>query len=190
MKNTEILKAMNDIDDKYIEEAMPSQFQQKKKFSLKWLAPLLAACALLVCFMAYKNMNKKDDDVAIANPWQDVSTIKEAESITKFAFNLPETINDTSMSDIAVMNDTLISVNYGDNMTVRKSSLPEDISGDYNEYEYSEIKTIDNVDVTIKANETTCSVTWFTNDYSYSFYSENVDKEAVIEIVTEIIQMN
>lgn len=189
MKNTEILKAMNDIDDKYIEEAMPSQFQEKKKFSFKWLAPLLATCALLVCFMVYKN-NKQNDDVAIANPWQEVSTIKEAESITNFEFNLPETINDSSMSDISVMNDTLISVNYGDDITVRKSSLPEDISGDYNEYEYSEIKTIEDVDVTIKTNETTCSVTWFTNDYSYSFYSENVDKESAIEIVTEIIQMN
>lgn len=190
MKNTDILKAMNDIDDKYIEEATPSQFQNKKRWSLKWATPLLAACAIIICFMVYKNMNQNKSNVTIPNPWSEVNTIEEAEKITGFKFSIPETINNETISNISVMDDTLISVDYGENITIRKSSVLEDISGDYNQYDSSETQTIQDVDVTIQSNTTTYSITWNKDNYSYSLYSDNVDKEIVIQAVNEIIESN
>lgn len=145
---------------------------------------------LVLSMLMLSGCSKGIESVSIPNPIKEVSSIQEANQITGFGFNIPDTINNNGVTSISVIDDNLTDVRYGDTITIRKSSLPEDISGDYNEYDSYEIKTIENVDVTIKSTNSTYEVTWYEDDYSYSFYAENMDREILIEEVTNIITLN
>lgn len=146
-------------------------------------------CLVLLILML-GGCSKEVESVSIPNPMKEISSIQQANQITGFDFDIPDTINNNEISSIYVIDDNLTEVDYGETITIRKSSLPEDISGDYNEYDSSEIKTIENVDVTIKSTNSTYEVTWYEDDYSYSFYAENMDREILIEEVTNIITLN
>ena len=78
--------------------------------------------------------------VAIANPWSDWKSMKDAETAVGYAFGLPENIADSYTADVfRTLNNELLEVIYRHEdfeICVRKQKGEgEDISGDYNKYD-------------------------------------------------------
>lgn len=128
------------------------------------------------------------EDVQIANPWSDVSSLSEATSLAGFDMTVPETINNASVSVYRVIENEMLEVNYGDNITVRKSIGSEDNSGVYNEYETGGQLEVDDLIVNFKGiDENTANVVYWNNgNYTYSIYfSEGIS----IDIATETVSL-
>ena len=78
--------------------------------------------------------------VAIGNPWQEWTSIAEAEDAVGFPFGLPHVIADSyKAAEFRTMNKELIEIVYrSDELEVcvrKRADEGEDISGDYNQYE-------------------------------------------------------
>ena len=113
--------------------------------------------------------------VGMANPWTEYDNLADAEKAAGFAFPQPEWDVSYDTVTYRVM-DGIIEIIYeqddGQRMTLRKGADETDISGDYNEYNY----TVTNGDFLIKgeANEqgdVLCrAVTWVADGHFYSIY--------------------
>ncbi len=122
--------------------------------------------------------------VSIADPFTEVSSMKEAAAMTGFDLTLPEAPKDYPDQIIRVMNTSMIEVIFANNANetedkidegfrVRKEKTDEDISGDYNKYANVNTVHIGDVDVTEKGNGNTISVaTWNADGYSYAVDAE------------------
>ncbi len=101
---------------------------------------LVSLIILAICAGCGTQNAGQPQTVAIANPWSDWESIKDAESAVGFSFGLPEVIADryTAVS-IRTLNNALIQVVYRDEdfeVCVRKQEGEgQDISGDYTQYE-------------------------------------------------------
>ena len=128
--------------------------------------------------------NVSTSSAAIADPFTEVSGMKEAAAMTGFNLTLPEAPEDYPDQIIRVMNTSMIEVIFANNANetedkidegfrVRKEKTDEDISGDYNEYETVTAVHIGDYDVTEKGNGDTISVaTWKSDGYSYAIDAE------------------
>ena len=92
------------------------------------------------CGSQNANQAKAAQTTAIANPWSDWDSMKEAEDAVGFSFGLPETIADQyTATAFRTLNNELIEVIYRDGdleVRVRKQQGEGlDISGDYNQYD-------------------------------------------------------
>lgn len=122
--------------------------------------------------------------VSIADPFTEVSSMKEAAAMTGFDLTLPEAPKDYPDQIIRVMNTSMIEVIFANNANetadkidegfrVRKEKTDEEISGDYNEYENVNTVRIGDLDVTEKGNGDTISVaTWNADGYAYAVDAE------------------
>lgn len=129
--------------------------------------------------------NVSTSSAAIADPFTEVSGMKEAAAMTGFSLTLPEAPEDYPDQIIRVMNTSMIEVIFANNANetedkidegfrVRKEKTDEDISGDYNEYETVTAVHIGDYDVTEKGNGDTISVaTWKSDGYSYAIDAEH-----------------
>lgn len=111
------------------------------------------------------------------NPWLECETIAEVEGKVGFTVFDIESIEGQERTYIAELNNSevnAVEVQYGDVATLRKCEIKggEDISGDYNEYSYTETVEGD-INYQIKGNEegVVNNVVWTTTDYSYSITS-------------------
>ena len=90
-----LLRALTEIDDKYIEEAEGFRKAKIRKLpSVAQITGLAAAClVLLVGIPQYlSNQVRTEQSGAVmqtGNPWQEVSSIEEAEALTGFGLVLP-----------------------------------------------------------------------------------------------------
>ena len=124
------------------------------------------------------------DDVQIANPWNETTSLSEATSLAGFEIIMPENINGTSISLYRVIENETFEIRYGEDIVVRKSVDSGDISGDYNDYE-----NIEEVDgVTYKGNGDTYNcIIWNTDGYSYSITSNSgLSLDVVNEAINSI----
>ena len=124
------------------------------------------------------------DDVQIANPWSETTSLSEATSLAGFEIIMPENINGTSISLYRVIENETFEIRYGEDIAVRKSVDSGDISGDYNDYE-----NIEEVDgVTYKGNGDTYNcITWSADGYSYSITSNSgLSLDVVNEAINSI----
>lgn len=199
MKNIDLLKAMNDIDDQYIEEAMPSAFQEKKK-SFHFNLFLKLACAFVVGISSYgiyryvnqnKSISSYDEEVTITNPYVDYSTLEDASNAIGFTIVLPE---DITTKEYTVIESKILQVSYYDAqeeryLSIRKAVGNEDISGDYTEYPNTKVVGINDTEVTFKEDDENISVTWMKDGYSYAI-STSEEESAVLEFVQFIIENN
>ena len=212
MNRMTLLKAIGNIDDKYIEEAIyindneiklinidstkEKPIGSKKRFRHFVPACLAAAAALILLVIGVnvlRPVSNKDDEVMIGNPMETIATMAEAEKITGFGLEAPETIQGSELSEITVISGDTIEVDYIQNgeiiASVRKAKGDEDISGDYNTYSQTETVAITAGDVTIKGNDGTYYLaTWTSDGYSYSFSSEGGISKADIIRVIDIIR--
>lgn len=211
MTSLKLLKAINNIDDKYIEEAMPSVYKEEKKsfLNIKMLASVF--CVLLLGVVginvvkvannnakstdtAYETTSESvsDDSVMITNPYMDVDSLYEAQELVGFTFNTPDLDYDKSF---VVVDSYILEVNYLENdntiFTLRKAKGNEDISGVYPIYEGLEERTIDNISTTIYSGADGVLIRLVKDGYFYSVFSEDLNnKDQAIEIATYIIESN
>ena len=152
MKNIDrvnkLLNSLNDVDDKYVEEAL--EFYDKNKsgknvinlsFFLKYAT--VAACLVLVVGTSFifKLRQKNDvESVAVESPYQEVNSLQEASKIAGFDMKVPDSIGEYGNQLISVIDSNIIEVRYlssdeqSTGIIIRKSGGDEDISGDYNTY--------------------------------------------------------
>ena len=109
------------------------------------------------------------------NPWQEVSSIEEAEALTGFGLVLPAPKAPYTAEVIRVLNREVISVTYmreegGEiGYELRKEKGETDPSGDFNEYAETTEKRVDGINVTLRGeNGRWFLATWTRDGYSYS----------------------
>ena len=183
MKKETMLKAFTDISDDFILEAAPKGALPKEKTLFGWFNAKMLAGAFAVLLMAFilprvmkpaQQGNTDHPDVAIARPYTVCESMQEAEALTGFALECPETYKDLKLSEIAVYNNSLIDAAYCDasdevRMHIRKAEGSDDISGDYNTWETeTEIQAAGKT-VILKGDEGLCRLLiWTENGYSYA----------------------
>lgn len=203
MRSIDILKAISNIDDKYIEEAMPSVYKEEKKsfFNIKMLTSAL--CVLLLAVIGInvmENINKSktsndtaelSSDTMATNPYLEVKDMKEASEVTGFVFNTPDLDYEKSY---LVIDGYISEVSYLENdeaiITLRKAHSSEDVSGVYESFETITDSQIEGVDVSININDENILITFIKDEYFYSLYSNNLQESKALEIVTYIIENN
>ena len=176
-----LLRALTEIDDKYIEEAEGFRKAKIRKLpSVAQITGLAAAClVLLVGIPQYlSNQVRTEQSGAVmqtGNPWQEVSSIEEAEALTGFGLVLPAPKAPYTAEVIRVLNREVISVTYmreegGEiGYELRKEKGETDPSGDFNEYAETTEKRVDGINVTLRGeNGRWCLATWTRDGYSYS----------------------
>ena len=162
-KGLQVLQALNDIDDKMVEEAMPGAYRRRRTFvfTRRMTAGLLAAAAAVVLAVALPRINvnnpSSDSGTLAISGMTDYGSLAEAESAAGFEVMVPEKISG---------NEVILQVYYGDDVIVRKGAGSEDISGDYNSYSWEEI--VSGVRFAGADEQSVSLVTWTSDSYSYS----------------------
>lgn len=190
-KEMDFLHSLNDIDDSFIEEA--TGVSKKKVFSLNFpkLVPILSfsACLLLLMvFVAYKP-SQKDQGVLVTNPYTEVSSLDKAKEELGYTLEIPTIENTTE--EYFLIND-MLEVQYICNnetkYTIRKAKENEDISGVYTTYDETKNIQVDDLDITIKGNNSTYYLAlWTSGSYSYSFYIvDGLDEDTLVTYIEQI----
>lgn len=192
MKNIDLLKAMNDIDDKYIEEAMPLAYRKEKRFGILRYLPAffgLVLVAVVGVKLINNSINTPDDNVTVANPNVEYQTLREAESAIGFDFNVD--LSDLDNLTYTVINNSILEISYSrgdDYLICRKSKGSEDNSGDFNTYDSVNNVDVNGTNVTVNSSEDKVLITFIYENYSYSFSSNCLDENQIISLVKQIIQ--
>ena len=120
------------------------------------------------------------ESVAIANPWSDWKSLKEAETAVGFELGIPEKIADTYVADVfRTLNNELLEViyRYEDyEICVRtQKGEGEDISGDYNKYDTSAEDDFNGGKIVAYSNSNNSAVKQIIsyNGYSWSLIAPN-----------------
>ena len=204
MKNIDrvnkLLNSLNDVDDKYVEEAL--EFYDKNKsgknvinlsFFLKYAT--IAACLVLVVGTSFifKLQQKNDvESVAVESPYQEVNSLQEASKIAGFDMKVPDSIGEYSNQLISVIDGNIIEVRYlssdeqSTGIIIRKSGGDEDISGDYNTYSTNIAEHIDGKNVNLRGDgEKIFVATWTEDGFSYAVTANDymVNKEQIESLI-------
>ena len=192
MKNIDLLRAINDIDDKYIEEAMPLAYKKEKRFSILRYLPAFFGLAL-VAVVGVKLINTfidtQDNNVTIANPNVEYQTLLEAQNAVGFDFNID--LSGFDNLTYTVINNEILDISYSnddDYLICRKSKGSEDNSGDFNTYDNVGDVVVNGINVTVSSSENKMLVTFIYEDYSYSFSSNYLSEDQLLNLVKQIIQ--
>jgi len=131
------------------------------------------------------------ETTGIANPFITADTIKEAEEGAGFVFTVPENIEEYTITSITYIEKDMIQVIYGDENTIciRKANGNKDISGDYNEYQTEEDRSIDEKNVNVKGNEEGIyHLTWTDEEYSYAIICSEAITDALAEELVQSVK--
>ena len=204
MKNIDrvnkFLNSLNDVDDKYVEEAL--EFYDKNKsgknvinLSLFLKYATIAACLVLVVGTSFifKLQQKNDvESVAVESPYQEVNSLQEASKIAGFDMKVPDSIGEYSNQLISVIDGNIIEVRYlssdeqSTGIIIRKSGGDEDISGDYNTYSTNIAEHIDGKNVNLRGDgEKIFVATWTEDGFSYAVTANDymVNKEQIESLI-------
>ena len=135
------------------------------------------------------------ENVQIPNPWVDCKTIEEAQTLSGFDFQLPETPDGYTIDNISVIKDEIIQVIYTkgeQELCIRKGVGTEDISGDYNVYDTTVTKELDDISVTLKGSDGKFHLAIWTNEeYAYAVSSsEALTEDAMTEQTESVVLAN
>lgn len=131
----------------------------------------------------------------IPNPFEDCSTIADAEKIAGFTVTLPEKMpKDYVKKTIQAIKDNMVQVFYENGekkLLVRKAKGSQDISGDYSQYSENSTMTVDGLQVSTRGNNGKVNVaTWVNGEYTYSvgLYKDEpgLDTDTIKDIVSII----
>lgn len=178
-----LLSALNDIDDRYVEEALEFYEKNKSKkkiinlsFFLKYAT--IAACLVLVVGTSFIfKLNQKNDieSAAVASPYQEVNSLQEASEIAGFDIKVPDSVGEYTNLLVNVIDGKVIEVRYLSSdrqktgFYIRKSRGTDDISGDSNVYSLNITESIAGKDVNLRGNKENWSVaTWTEDGFSYA----------------------
>lgn len=209
MKEMRLMRAIGEIDDKYIEEAAP--FGEKKtaiRFVPWTKFAGIAACAAIAIgagifaltqqggnIVASPGQTEEEtsDYVQYVSPIAEFDTLSEAENAVGFDIEIPESYGDYSTRRFLVITGTILEIQYYDDsenrgMNIRKTRGGEDVSGDYNVYDnvYG-IQTAAGA-VTIKGNDGEYDLAvWNSGEFSYSVSVDSgISEDEMIKIVEKI----
>ena len=203
------MQIIGDIDEKYIDEAVPAEQKKKAMRFTPWVRyASIAACAMLVIgvgiFAITQNSGNiidtpaqseeadSSDFVQSGNPYAEYDTLEEAENTIGFEISVPDSYGECTEPYYAVIEGKILEVQYynGDDrgMIISKSRGSEDISGDFNEYNTVTETEVNGNTVTIKGNGDEFSLAlWVSGDYSYSVsVSSGISENALKEIIEKI----
>ncbi|MCR5770237.1 MAG: DUF4367 domain-containing protein [Butyrivibrio sp.] len=198
-----LLKAIGNIKDEYIEEAESSgskdshliDIKRKKKARIfNYFIPAAVAVAAIALIFINKNVfdSPEDSEVTIANPIVECSNLEEAEILTGFDMDCPDSIYGSDTQKAYVIDQQMIEVQYVDGeeekASIRKAKGSEDISGDFNSYDTEKTVTINGADVTIKGNGNLYYLaTWNSQGYSYAVsVTDGMEVENLINIIENV----
>ncbi len=204
MKGMTLLKALNDIDDKYIQEAGPAGEEKKAGNGRAWkssivrympgVAALAAAAAIMVTVGIQKNgtISPEGEAVTVVNPYVYYDTLEEAEKAVGFEMTSPEIINDEKISEIIVIAGDTIELRYGTDedseVTIRKAKGTEDISGDYNTYGFEKEISVDGISALAKGDGDMIKLlTWQKGGFTFALHAaKGMTEEQVMDIINLI----
>lgn len=186
MNGRDILRAIGEIKDPYIEMAAPLQGKgRQRKRHLPAAGWAAAACLLIVLAagvlyrtggVGHHGTNQQGEQ--IANPFITCNTLAEAEKTAGFSLKAPDTAAGSTGQTIQAVRKELIQIFYLDPsgktiLMIRKAAGTDDVSGDYNTYsKVSEVKQ-DGVTVSLRGNGDTVSLAVWTKDgYAYAMEAQ------------------
>ena len=128
----------------------------------------------------------------LANPWQECASMAQAESLAGFSF----AISDSALPEgygpeaayIQVIAGSMIEVDYdgerGGSVCLRKAVGTDDVSGDYNSYDLTQMSRIAGQDVTLRGAENAWYVaTWARDGYSFAVVSTSALTTSQVEVL-------
>lgn len=134
---------------------------------------------------------ENDEQCGAVSPWMDFDTIDDLRKNAGFIFKLPQYMPDGYKEDSAsLMFGRLVDIRYkstDDEIVYRTEKTEDDISGDYNQYEKTEKKTIGKSEVTIKKNKDSCHNAVWSDGESYSVSSaKGISEEEMTKIIESV----
>jgi len=186
MKSQDILRAMGEIRDQFIETAAPGK-RKKRNFRYLVAGGTLAACLLIFLSIGiiYRTAEPsqsrlgKGQNQQMANPFISCTTLKEAEKTAGFELLVPDSCQGSTGQKIEAVKNQLIQVIYQDGsgktiLMIRKATGSEDVSGDYNTYDQETVVKEDKVSIRLRGNTDTVSVADWTKDgYAYAIEAQD-----------------
>lgn len=176
-----LFEALTDVDDAFVSEAQrePLRKEQKQREPISFFTGMKYAAAVFACaviaFIMFNLVQVNDatdpnNNIQITNPITEVETMEEAESITGFALEY-ESLSEQAM--ITVYDENMIEVTLMDGEDtvcyIRKSKGSGDISGDYSEYEVTETRTFNGMEISLKGDGDMWSLAlWEKEGYTYA----------------------
>ncbi|WP_449073393.1 hypothetical protein [Ruminococcus sp.] len=208
MKEFRLLYLIGDIQDKFILEAAQEQqdtrrggFSKKFRYCALGLCAAMALCAGFVVYTQFQRTSDSlvdlpkvttavtDDDVQIANPFQECTDLSEAAQIAGFSITAPDSCVNSSGKVIQAIQNDMIEIIYQDDAgnelaRIRKGLSTSEISGDYNLYENDSTQEIDGKSVHIRGNgRLVYAADWTDGVYAYSVTFESGAAEETAEDV-------
>lgn len=153
-----------------------------------------------------------EDQVQIPNPFVGCETMEEASKLAGFSLTAPDSIDGYSDRIIQAVEGELVQVIFTRNqcieledmeesaaelenadfephdLMIRKGTVMEDISGDYNEYPEVETVAVDDRTVTLKEKEGLVhTAIWNADGYSYAVYAaDGVSADVMTALISEV----
>lgn len=211
MKEFRLLHLIGDIQDKYILEAAQektntkhSRFSKKLQHCAFGLCAAMVLCAGLAVYaqLQHASIDRDDpnvilqattavteDNVQIANPFQECADLSESAQIAGFSITIPDSCAGSSDRVIRAVQHYMIEIIYQDSAgnelaRIRKGLGTDEISGDNNLYENDSTKEIDGKSVHIRGNGTLVyAADWTDGVYAYSVTLESGAAEETVESV-------
>ena len=183
MKKEDFYNTLNNIEDKYIQEA------KTKTAKPIWFKYRKAICAMAAClcivfasvFFSFGSSKPHPEMVQIPNPLLEVSSLDEMEQYLDFKVPV---LNKEIASYIVLVEDnypTMARITYADGSTFNKQYGSGDISGIYGG-DYAKTENVKNVEVdfyTYTAEDGTIAsyAVWENDGFAYSLANENATFE-------------
>lgn len=208
MKNIDLLKAFNYIDDKYIEEAMPEVYKEKKTSMFKKLFPVLgmATMTLLIytsfksdisnCFVpnsdvpmvgtTYEGISGDTEDI-VSTDLVKYSSLEEAEAVIGFKTNIEVLGYDNLryyITDKNVLN--VIYEGENENFDIKISKDWRFLTAVKISLKEEPTTQINNVDVYFGQDEGNSFAVFIHNGKMYSITSSTLDLETLKTFVNKI----
>ena len=175
----------------------------KKKLVVVTLCGMMAMSAVAAGMAGNVFAADKAADTAITaqegeqipNPWNDYTSVKDAEDAAGFSITLPKKISGYKKEAIQAIDGEILQVFYknGDKeILIRKATAEQgkDISGDYNTYDVTQKVSVKGKKgkVTVKGTqEKKYLAIWSDGTYSYSVStSAGMSKKALIKLVKQV----
>lgn len=140
-----------------------------------------------------------EDDASVIgmpNPFHDFTSMKEAQKYAGFQMKLPKKIKGYNKMEIQAVKDDLIQVIYSvkgrensKTVYIRKGAGVDDVSGDYNKYEYEKTVVSGKKEITFKGNGGKLYLaTWKDGEYSYSVSFSNGTSEKKLSSIAAVVK--
>lgn len=184
-----LLRTLTDVEERYIEGAMGLRNRESRRSTGGWnfvkCAVAAAACLVMIwgaraLWLRLPVPSNPSETEQACNPYQEVSSLKEAVSIVGFDMKLPDAEEPYVNVSYLVISEEIIEVFYGtqeqENVGyyIRKSKGNEDISGDFTDYAETKQVFIHNSEVTLKGKDGKWSLaTWAQGGYSYAIGAQD-----------------